>query len=395
MGKPEELIFAKPEKYGWEVPGDYNTRKETAPWIEGAWMNKHEGKYYLQYSGPGTEFKSYADGVYTSDSPLGTFELQAHNPFAYRPEGFATGAGHGSTFTDDYGNYWHIGTVTISQKHMFERRLALFPTFFETDGTMHAVTKYGDYPFIVPTKKVNSFDELFPGWMLLSYNKTVKVSSEIETQIAENMCDEDIRTYWAAKTGNVSEWASIDLEKECAIYALQINFAEHNTKIYNRQANLKHRYSIEASNNEMDWVTIVDKSKHNNDNSHAYIQLEEMGKFRYVRIKNIEVPGGSFALSGFRVFGLGGGAKIAIVENFQAIRNATDKRDVTLKWEKSPTADGYNIRYGVASDKLFQNYMIYDKTELTIRSLNTNQNYYFAIEAFNENGISTLSKTVK
>src|SRR5690606_29336030 len=122
-GKPLELIHGDPDQHGWEVPGDYNTITDRRPWIEGAWMNKVNGKYYLQYSGPGTEFKSYSDGVYVADSPLGPYQLQAHNPFAYRPEGFAAAAGHGSTFSDTYGNYWHIGTITISQKHMFERRL--------------------------------------------------------------------------------------------------------------------------------------------------------------------------------------------------------------------------------------------------------------------------------
>ncbi|MCK7540434.1 MAG: hypothetical protein MZV63_60835 [Marinilabiliales bacterium] len=40
----------------WEVPGDYNTLTNNNPWIEGAWMTKKDGRYYLQYSGPGTEF---------------------------------------------------------------------------------------------------------------------------------------------------------------------------------------------------------------------------------------------------------------------------------------------------------------------------------------------------
>jgi len=33
-------------------------------WIEGPWVTMHQGKYYLQYAGPGTEYKSYADAVY-------------------------------------------------------------------------------------------------------------------------------------------------------------------------------------------------------------------------------------------------------------------------------------------------------------------------------------------
>ena len=66
IGKPTELIYAHPDQHGWEVPGDYNTKINQSPWIEGSWMNKHNGKYYLQYSGPGTEYKSYADAEYIS-----------------------------------------------------------------------------------------------------------------------------------------------------------------------------------------------------------------------------------------------------------------------------------------------------------------------------------------
>lgn len=150
IGKPQELIKAQTETHGWEVPGDHNTRLTQKPWIEGTWMNKIGGKYYLQYSGPGTEYRSYCDAVYTADQPLGPFQLQPHNPFAYKPAGFATGAGHGSTFTDKYGNYWHVGTVTISQKHIFERRLALYPTFVDADGTLFTQTQFGDYPMMIP-----------------------------------------------------------------------------------------------------------------------------------------------------------------------------------------------------------------------------------------------------
>jgi xylan 1,4-beta-xylosidase len=198
IGKPVVLFNSHKQEYGWERSGDYNTQPEN-PWIEGSWMTKHNGKYYLQYAAPGTQFKSYGDGAYVSDKPLGPFKLAANNPVSYKPEGFIAGAGHSSTFQDKYGNYWHISTMTISQKHMFERRLGLFPTFFDKDGEFHVYTGFGDFPFKVPAKKINSPDELFPGWMLLSYKKPVKVSSELPSHPASYSDDEDIRTYWSAK----------------------------------------------------------------------------------------------------------------------------------------------------------------------------------------------------
>lgn len=389
IGEPVEMFNSKREVYGWEVPGDYNTLINNSPWIEGAWMNKHKGKYYLQYSGPGTQFKSYSDGVYVSENPLDPFELEAHNPFAYKPEGFATGAGHGSTFADKFGNYWHIGTVTISVKHMFERRLSLFPTFFDNDEMLYANTKFGDYPFIVPTKKVEKPADFFPDWMLLSYHKKVTVSSSEDEFQPQNMTDENIRTYWSAQSGSNSEWALIDLESNYDVKALQINFAEQNAALFDRQEGLNYQYIVESSKDKTTWKTIVDKSENQSDESHDYTQLPKAENCRYLRISKINVPGGKVALSGFRVFGIGKGSKPSPVQQFEISRNEENRRTAELKWAQSTAATGYNICYGIAGNKLYQTYTVYNTATLNINSLNANSSYFFTIEAFNENGVTS------
>lgn len=389
MGVPSELIFPNPDKYGWEVPGDYNKRKGVNPWIEGPWMNKYNDKYYLQYAGPGTEFKSYADGDYVSDNPLGPYHISPHNPFSYKPEGFAAGAGHGSTFMDKFGNYWHIGTITISVKHIFERRLGLYPTFFDEEDILYSVTKFGDYPLIIPQKKIEKFEEIFPGWMLLSYRKKLNVSSSIDSLPPVNMTDENIRTYWASMSGNNNEWASIDLGEKYDVYSIQINFAEHNVQVYGREPDLCYQYMIESSNDNEQWELLIDKRDNEKDNSHDYVQLPEKVSCRYLRIKNKRVPGGNFALSGFRVFGKGNGNKPSAVSNFEISRDPEDKRSVKLVWDKVENATGYNIGFGADENRLYHNYIVYRDTSLVVNSLNANQEYYFTIESFNENGISS------
>ncbi len=395
IGEPVELKHANPAKYGWEVPGDYNTLVNQAPWIEGAWVNKHNGKYYLQYSSPGTEFKSYSDAVYVSDSPLGPYTIQPHNPFAYKPEGFAAGAGHGNTFTDPHGNFWHIGTITISQKHIFERRLGLYPTFIDKDGTMYSITKYGDFPLIMPDRKISDFSDIFPGWMILSYGKPVQVSSSIDSLPPAFMVDEDIRTYWSAQTGNSGEYAVIDLEELMDVFAIQVNFAEHNTHIFGREKNLFHRYMVEYSVDGNTWSMLIDKSDNATDNSQNYFQLPQQTPARYIKITNLEVPGGHFALSGFRAFGKGLGNAPGNIGQLKINRFDNDRRKVQLTWNRSENAVGYNICYGVVNQKLYQNYMVYGDTSLIINTLNTDLTYYFTIEAFNENGITHYGDVVK
>lgn len=395
MGEIQDVIYSNREIYGWEVRGDYNEKTEEKTYMEGAWINKYNGKYYMQYSTPGTQFKSYNDGVYVSDNPLGPFKLGEHNPFAYKPEGFANGAGHGSTFIDKYGNFWHFGTVSISQKHNFERRISMYPTFFDEDGILFSTTGYGDYPMIIPEKKITERTDLFAGLMLLSYFKKVQVSSTLDSFYAENMVDENIRTYWAAETGDNSEYAIIDLGNKYDVHAIQINFAEHDANIYGRQKNLFHQYTIESSVDSINWTTFIDKAENDNDNSHDYTQLKENIEARYLKISNIEVPGGKFAISGFRVFGKGEGEKPKNVEDLIAVRDSSDRRKVHLNWTNSENATGYNISYGIAKNKLYHNYLVYNDTSLTINSLNTQLQYYFTIEAFNENGITLNDRLVK
>lgn len=162
-----EKVAVVPEceaEHGWERKGENNHLEEpktemermirartgTKPFIEGAYMTKHDGRYYLQYAAPGTENNVYADGVYVGESPLGPFTYQAWNPFSSNPGGFMQGAGHGSTFQDAHGNWWHASTMRISVNEKFERRVGLFPCYFDADGTMHCDQRLACYPQVVP-----------------------------------------------------------------------------------------------------------------------------------------------------------------------------------------------------------------------------------------------------
>ena len=387
VGTPAACFAGNPSQHGWEQTGDYND-KTASPWIEGAWANKYNGKYYLQYAAPGTQFKGYADGVYISGNPLGPFTYMPESPFSSKPEGFIAGAGHGATFTDKYGNWWHIATMTISVKHMFERRLGLFPSGFDKEGHLITYTGFGDYPVILPDYKYKNPDELFRGWMLLSYKKNAEASSQISSFPAKFAFDEDIRTYWSATTGSKGEWLTVDLGNIYTVNAVQINFAENSTSLYGRDSILCHRYYVEYSSDKENWQMLIDKSLANEDLTHQYEVMDRPVKTRYLRITNIRVPGGTFAISGFRVFGKGSGSLPSIVGSFKAERKTDDQRIIKLTWERQQGAMGYNIRYGTQKDNLFHNYQVYNDTSLTIRSLNTGVPYWFIIDSFGENGVT-------
>ena len=81
---------------------------------------------------------------------LGPFTYQSHNPFSYKPGGFARGAGHGATYQDKNGNWWHVSTMIVNVKNNFERRIGIWPAGFDKDGVMYCNTAFGDYPTYLP-----------------------------------------------------------------------------------------------------------------------------------------------------------------------------------------------------------------------------------------------------
>jgi hypothetical protein len=46
------------------------------------------------------------------------------------------------------------------------------------------------------------------------------------------------------------------------------------------------------------------------------------------------------------------------------------------------------VRFGLAPDRLFDNYQVYGATNVDIHSLNTGVPYYFAVDAVNDSGVT-------
>lgn len=399
-GKIFSLIALNDEEHGWERFGENNDNTFLQPFMEGAFVTKYKDTYYLQYGAPGTEFSGYGDGVYVSKNPLGPFEYQSHNPFSYKPGGFARGAGHGATYEDVNNDYWHVSTISICTKNNFERRLGIWPASFDKDGILYSNTAYGDYPTFLPSEKKNHLNENFSGWMLLNYNKPVQVSSTLGGFQPNFAVNEDIKTYWSAKSADKGEYIISDLGEKSTINAIQINYADQDVELMGKpETTTGHKYILYYSDNGKNWKILVDKSKNTKDVPHDYIELERPIQARYVKMENIKMPTGKFALCGFRIFGKGSGISPAIVQNFVSLRTEPNKegerRNVWFKWQQEPSADGYVIYFGKSPDKMYGSIMVYGKNEYYFNGLDKSESYYFQIEAFNNNGIGPRTRINK
>jgi hypothetical protein len=360
------------------------------PYVEGSWMTKHDGTYYLQYAAPGTVWKSYADGVYTSRSPTSGFTYAPYSPFSYKPGGFVGSAGHSGEFRDKQGNYWRVTTMDISVLQKFERRIGIFPSGFDADGVMRTNTYLGDYPQFLPGVVRSPLDSNRTSWMLLSGGMPATASSTADKHPTAHAFDEDIRTQWSAQTGNAAEWLSVDLGASSEIRAIQVNIGELDIKSLGRDTDTHQQYVVEGSVDGKRWHTLIDRSRSTRDAPHEYIELASPTKARYVRItaSSATPASGKFGVRDLRVFGRSPLAAPPEVKAFNVKRNAADERTATLDWTRVPRAQGYVVRFGIARDKLYGNYQVGDVTTLTMNSLNKGVGYYFTIDAVGPGGVT-------
>ena len=390
QGIPESMV---PEEVKPLIRGMFSNK----PYIEGAWMDKHNGRYYLQYAAPGTQYNTYSDGVYVSDQPLGPFTLAENNPYSYKPGGFLPGAGHGSTMRDGYGNLWHTSTMRISVNHDFERRVGLWPAGFDEDGELFCNQRYGDWPLSVSTGLDDPWRN--PAWMLLSVHKKASASSSVPNHEPEKALEENVKTWWRSASNSRDEWLCLDLGMSFEIHAVQVNFADDRLDIscpgkirpgsqarYIEETDLLTQWKLEGSVDGERWFVIEDKSEVQTDLSHDLVIREDGFVARYIRLSSMAVPyGQNFAVSGLRVFGLGKGESPE-VPRFNAKRN--NDLDMLVQIEQQESTLGYNILFGSSPEKLYHSDMVFASGEYRIGALIQGREYYVRVDAFNENGIT-------
>lgn len=398
IGEKKELLGGRQDVNGYERPGENGIveKEDGRPYIEGAFVTKHGGLYYLQYACPGTEFNTYSDGVYVAESPLGPYTLQESNPFSSNPGGFMTGAGHGSTIADRQGNFWHAATMRISVNHPFERRVGLFPAGFDEQGTLFCNQNFADYPHRMPTEKWDVAAQE-PEWMLLSYRKPVRVSSTAEGSSPSFAVDEDCRSWWSAGTSAPGEWLCVDLERDCDVRAIQVNLMDEDLTVdfpeesYADAQKARHidtrpqisHYTVETSLDGEHWTL---REKVTRECSNGYYEYADGIRARYIRVTGGELPYGQILrISGLRIFGNGEGEKPGKAE---ALAKRLDAMDGLVTWKHIEGAQGCNVRYGTAPDRLYHSWLVYGADEVTLSTLMEGKTYYVRVDSFNENGIT-------
>jgi hypothetical protein len=140
---------------------------------------------------------------------------------------------------------------------------------------------------------------------------------------------------------------------------------------------------------------LADLTREKRDRPNAYIELPRPVRTRYIRYEHIYVASANLAIGDIRVFGNRDGDPPAMPAG-PTVRRLADARNALVAWRPVKGAVGYNILWGIDPGKLYQTYQVFADRPgpLEIRALTVGQDYWFAIEAFDESGVSGPSRSV-
>ena len=126
---------------------------------------------------------------------------------------------------------------------------------------------------------------------------------------------------------------------------------------------------------------LVDKSNNKTDVPHDYVELEKPVQARFIKLENIHMPTGKFAISGLRVFGNGNGAKPDAVKDFIVLRTEKDKRS---GWYKMETGEQclclQYLLWNCSRINLYNCIMVHDNNEYWLKAMDKLKTYYFALK---------------
>jgi hypothetical protein len=301
-------LFGFDKSHKWERWGEANEYSNIA-WIEGPWVIKHNGTYYLEYSASGTQWTSYATGYYTSKSPLGPFKYAPNNPLMRKTSGVVTGAGHGSIIKAPDGNWWQFYTIVLPN-YPGGRRLGMDPVGFDKNGNMFInVTETPQWaPGVVadPARHSDSGSLPLTFGKMRAMNQKSSVSSERPGHEAPYAADASNATWWepaaddkqptlTVDLGSVTEF---DLPQLFTVDSARIEFVTgsgfrrpgaQQTAPSQPQTSAAHQYKIEASEDGQTYTTILDRTQ---NKVSRYTEFEELPltKCRYVRLTLTDWP---------------------------------------------------------------------------------------------------------
>lgn len=303
VGEPREMIPFHPGAFPWEMQGEHNQNPKDG-WLEGPWMLKQGGRYYLTYAAAGTENRTYAMGCYVGDSPLGPFKPQKNNPVLRTTEGVVTGTSHGCVVAGPGGVLRVFYTIRAGSVHIFERRIGMDAAFIDPDGELRIPGgRASSSPRWLPGRAPDGVNSDGPGWVGLNTGAAAFGSSFSPGQSGRLATDDDIRTWWQPAASDTTATLTSRLVASGEVRAVRIVWRDIGLDPLRKISAGAFRYRVEAETAPDTWVTILDRSANKED---LLIDYREVPATRATRVRLILLgaPDGiTPGVADFTVFG--------------------------------------------------------------------------------------------
>lgn len=188
------LLIKYDPSHIWERNGENNEDKELCS-LEGPWMFKRNGIYYLIYCAPGTEYSTYAMGAYKGTGALCGFEYMKTNPFTSKKWGVVRGPGHGCVAEGPNNTLWAFYTCTMCYMDPMERRIGYDPIYINEDGDL-VCPEITENPRWAPGATDDPISNGDTGLLCVTGRRRCYATSCASGRDAIYATDEDLMSWW-------------------------------------------------------------------------------------------------------------------------------------------------------------------------------------------------------
>jgi xylan 1,4-beta-xylosidase len=296
ISEPRELIPFRPDTYAFERVGSFNQNPNTG-WMEGAWMIKEHGRYYLTYSAGGTQYRTYTMGAYVGDSPLGPFRPQERNPIFRTTEGLVTGSAHGCIVRGPRDRWWVFYTVFAGAVHGFERRLGLDLVEFDANGEL-------SIPPATSTPQPLPGDAAAAPWLPLNESEPNFGSSSAPNAPGRLAADNSLTTWWLPAPDDPTPTLTAHFQGRAVIHAARVIWRDVGLDTTSGMNPGAFRYRIEVETSPNTWTTVIDRSANTEDLLIDYRECAPVSATRARLVILGHPPGIRPGVAEFTVFGV-------------------------------------------------------------------------------------------
>jgi hypothetical protein len=322
LAEPTRLFGFDPS-HTWERYGEFNEYPDVS-WIEGSWMLRRKGTYYLQYSASGTQWLTYATGMYTGKSPTGPFTYAPVNPILRQTHGVVTGTAHGSIVEGPDGNLWQFYTTVMSNPPG-GRRIGMDPVGFDAQGHLFVKgpTETPQWaPGVVsdPARHGDSGSLPLSVGKMRAMNSKSTFSSQRPGRDAAYALDHSTGTWWEPAEDDPRPSITVHLGPATELDPVQSFTVDSSRILFTAVRSFArpgappvppptgapaHRYTIEVSTDGKVFTTLLDKTR---NMVTKYVEFDELPPTtcQFVRLTLTDWPrnaGTPLGIVEFTVFG--------------------------------------------------------------------------------------------